>query len=98
MRKLLCALALGAVMFFPLARAQSQPRHSYFDPSELDLSKILPPPPALGSLEGQADLEAVLQAQEWRTKEQADWAEFVDSGLFHTFGMRVLGPWFNEVD
>ena len=98
MRKLLGAVALGIVLVFPNAWAQVQEPHPFFHPADLDLAKLLPPPPAAGSLEAQADLEAVLQAQEWRTKEEADWARFVDSGFFNTYDMRVLGPGFNEHD
>lgn len=60
---------------------------------ELDAKKILPPPPAPGSLAAQADLETVLHVQAARTPEQVAWAKFIEhDDLFKN--SRVLGDWF----
>lgn len=42
----------------------------YMDPSQVDLIHVLAPPPAPGSVEGKADLQAVLAAQRIRTDGQ----------------------------
>ena len=58
-----------------------------------DLAAILPAPPAPGSLAAQADLEAVLQAQAWRTPEQVAWAKLTEKDeVFNNAS--VLGAWF----
>jgi acid phosphatase (class A) len=62
-----------------------------------DFARILPPPPAPDSLAGRADLDAVLQAQAWRTPEQVDWARLVDKklrGVFIGAYGEILGSWF----
>ena len=101
MAKFISALALGLVLVFPFAAAHQSdtaPNRHYFQLSDFDLRAILPPPPAPGSLAAQADLEAVLQAQSWRTPDQVSWAQFVDKKFFETPSMGALGPWFNEHD
>ena len=53
----------------------------------------LPAFPEPGTLAAQADLEAVLQAQAWRTQAQIDFARKIDAGtLFEA--SEVLGTWF----
>jgi acid phosphatase (class A) len=65
----------------------------------LDLAVIqslalkLPAPPEPDSLAAQADLEAVLQVQAWRTPEQAAFAKKIDEGSVFDFA-EVLGDWF----
>lgn len=67
----------------------------FVKPGEFDLAKVLPEPPAPGSLAAAADLEAVLQAQAWRTPEQEAWAKFIDQD--HPFNhASVLGSWFTK--
>jgi len=63
--------------------------------TELDLVAGLPSPPAAGSLAAAADLEAVLQAQAWRTPESVAWAKAVDEGKVWD-NAEVLGSWFKE--
>lgn len=67
----------------------------FVKPSEFDVAKILPEPPAPGSLAAVADLEAVLQAQAWRTPEQEAWAKFVDQDNPFKHAS-VLGAWFTK--
>lgn len=62
-------------------------------PASLDLAKVLPPPPAPGSMAADADLESVREAQMWRTEVQIAWAKRVDVGDMFMYG-DVLGPWF----
>jgi acid phosphatase (class A) len=65
----------------------------YVNPAALKVEKILPPPPAVGSLAALADLETVLQLQRWRTPEQVEWAKAVErDDVFNQAG--ILGPWF----
>lgn len=73
----------------PLAQAGCHFLHS----QALDLAAALPLPPGEGSLAALADLEAVRQAQAWRTPEQVAWAKAVDGWDAFDFAS-VLGPWF----
>jgi acid phosphatase (class A) len=70
----------------------------FFAPEAIDLAKILPPPPAPDSIAGRADLEAVLQAQAWRTPEQVTWAQLVAKGdmfaVYKTGG--AFDAWFTK--
>jgi acid phosphatase (class A) len=70
----------------------------FFAPDAIDLGAILPVPPASGSLAAQADLEAVLQAQAWRTPEQVAWAKLVAAAdMFPVYATGVpFGPWFTR--
>jgi acid phosphatase (class A) len=85
--------------FMPAASAaaavQAAPAAWHFlHVGELDPKKILPPPPAPGSLAAQADLETVLHVQAARTPEQVAWAKFIEhDDLFKN--ARVLGDWFS---
>lgn len=63
--------------------------------SEVDLAASLPLPPAPGSLAALADLEAVRQAQAWRSPDQVAWAKAVDKGTVWD-NADVLGGWFSE--
>lgn len=59
----------------------------------LDFKALLPAPPAAGSLAARVDLEAVQQAQAWRTPEQIAWAQLVaKDDVFHH--AKIVGPWF----
>ena len=64
----------------------------------LDVKGILPNPPAPDSLAGAAEIDALLQAQAWRTPEQAAWAQAVNKNdLFELFGAgNLLGPNFTK--
>jgi len=64
----------------------------------LDVTKIVPAPPAAGSLAANADLETVLQVQAARTPEQIAWANVVDKNdLFAAFGAGgLLGAQFKQ--
>lgn len=58
-----------------------------------EVVRRLPAPPAPGSLAAQADLEAELQVQAWRTDAQVAFAKGIDEGSAFDFA-EVLGPWF----
>lgn len=65
----------------------------YITSAAFDWAKLLPPPPAPGSIAAQADLETVLHVQDSRTAEQIAWArEVAGDDVFKN--ARVLGPWF----
>lgn len=67
----------------------------FIRPSDIDYKSVLPEPPKPETLAGRADLEAVIQAQEWRTPEQIAWAKRVAKiDIFHSAD--VLGPWFTK--
>lgn len=99
-------LLTAAVLFSPLRAAEGfMPAASataavataetwhFLHAGELETKKILPPPPAPGSLAAQADLETVLHVQAARTPEQVAWAKFIaHDDLFKN--ARVLGDWF----
>ncbi len=95
--------ALFAVFLLTGAAAWSQegpapwevptPPGHFLRAQDLDLSKLLPPPPAPGSLAEMADLEALAQTQAWRSPEAEAWARVVDRDSVWKFDT-VLGPWF----
>jgi acid phosphatase (class A) len=60
-----------------------------------DFAEIMPAPPAPGSLAHQADIEAVLQVQAWRTPKQVAWAKRIKAGDLFDYA-DVLGKWFTE--
>ncbi len=60
-----------------------------------DFAKVMPAPPAPGSLADQADLNVVLQVQAWRTPEQVAWAKRTNIGDLFDFA-DILGEWFTE--
>lgn len=62
----------------------------------LDLATILPAPPQPGSLAAEADLEAVLQAQEWRTPQEVDWAKRIEKIRSLSEYTDVVGAWFTD--
>ncbi len=64
-------------------------------PAQFDIPKILPPPPAAGSLAERADITVVLAAQQWRTPEQVEWAKFIDKDNPFNHAS-VLGAWFTK--
>jgi len=67
----------------------------FVKPEAFDIAKVLPEAPAPGSLAAQADLEAVLQAQAWRTPEQVEWAKVIDKDNAFNHAS-VLGAWFTK--
>jgi acid phosphatase (class A) len=67
----------------------------FVKPEAFDIAKVLPEPPAPGSLAGAAELETVLQAQAWRTPEQVAWATFINSDNAFNHAS-VLGAWFTK--
>lgn len=95
---LLALLFCGAALAQPVAiepqRHEGRTRASaYLDSCTLDPAKVLPPPPAPGTLAAEADLEAVRMAQAFRTPEQEAWARHADEDDPFQFA-EVLGPWF----
>ena len=57
-----------------------------------DPATLLPPPPETSSIAGRADLEAVRQAQAWRSPAQVEWAKRIaDGDVFDNAD--VLGAW-----
>ena len=100
------SVAAGLLAIVPLVRSQEmatkaspaakKPFVTHFvKPTGVDCAKVLPPPPAPGSLSARADLEAVLQAQEWRTPEQVAWAKRIDKNDAFMYA-DVLGAWFTR--
>ncbi|HWA86643.1 MAG TPA: phosphatase PAP2 family protein [Opitutus sp.] len=99
-------IAALAVAFAPALRAAAPDADQMMAPATargghfvaaaaFDWRKILPAPPAEGSLAGRADLETVLRVQEARTPEQVAWAQFIEhDDLFKN--SRVLGAWFTR--
>src|SRR5579863_7537966 len=66
----------------------------YIEPSQVDLAEVLPPPPRAGSIQGNADLQAVLDAEHRRDKHliAAALAD-LDESVFRFAD--VMGPGFN---
>lgn len=74
--------------------AAKKPFETHFaKPTSVDVAQALPAPPAPGTLSARADLEAVLQAQAWRTPDQIAWAKRVDKNDPFMWS-EVLGAWF----
>lgn len=70
---------------------------TYLNPQDIDLTKLLAPPPAPGSAEQRADLARVLEVQRTRTPEQVARAiEDLQESVFRFTD--VLGPSFNETN
>ena len=77
----------------PAPSAGSLSGGHYLAPGVIDPVSLLTPPPAMGSIAGRADLEAVLQTQAWRSAAQVAWAKRIaDGDVFDNAD--VLGPWF----
>jgi acid phosphatase (class A) len=97
------AAGLAAVLFLAVPSAPAQENSMakaatalgghFVKPEAFDLAKLMPAPPEAGSLAAQADLEAVLQAQTWRTPEQVAWAKFIEKDSVFNNSL-VLGAWF----
>jgi len=70
---------------------------TYLDVHQVDLSKLLPPPPAAESARGQVDMATVLEVQRTRTTEQVERARAdVRKSVFRFAD--VLGPAFNQAN
>lgn len=79
-----------------IAATAKKPFVTHFvKPTAVDCAKVLPAPPAPDTLAGRADLEAVLQAQAWRTPEHVAWAKRIDKNDAFLFS-DVLGAWFTR--
>jgi acid phosphatase (class A) len=98
------SLTLALPAFAPWMRAQEMATKAtsakvtvthFVKPTAVDCAKVLPPPPAPGTLSARADLEAVLQMQAWRTPEQVAWAKRIEKNDAFIFG-DVLGAWFTR--
>jgi acid phosphatase (class A) len=68
---------------------------TYLNSDQIDLSKLLAPPPALGTAKQSADLDHVLKVQRERTPEQVERAKGDLTHSVFRFA-DVLGPSFNE--
>jgi len=103
---LVLSITFGLLSVAPLGRAQEMatkpattvkkpyPTH-FVKPTGVDCAKVLPPPPAPGTLSARADLEAVLQAQAWRTPEQVAWAKRIEKNDAFMYA-DVFGSWFTK--
>lgn len=81
-----------------MKRTTKKPYETHFaKPTSVDCAKTLPAPPAPGTLSARADLEAVLQAQAWRTPEHIAWAKRVDKND-PFMASDVLGSWFTKAN
>lgn len=98
-KRLLSGLMLGLVASGLLAQEGPPPWKvpapggQFLESAALDLPRLLPPPPARGSLAESADLEVVLQAQMGRRPAQEAWAKEADSDTVWGFAS-VIGPRF----
>lgn len=83
------ALALAGLIWSPSAQGAG-----FVRTDDIDVAGLLPAPPAPGSVAAGADLEAVLEAQAWRTPEQVAWAKRVATADVFVFS-GAIGEWFN---
>ena len=87
-RLLLSCVLLGA----PAWTAAAPIAESYLTPSQIDLLRLLPPPPAQGSAQAAAEMAEVVALESARTPARAAQAlADVPEGPFDMFGA-VLGP------
>ena len=69
----------------------------YLIAGTVDPVTLLAPPPVIGSIPDQADLEAVRQVQAWRSQAQVRWAKRIaDGDVFDNAD--VLGSWFTAAN
>lgn len=69
----------------------------YIEASQVCLAEVLPPPPAAGSAQGKADLQAVLDAEHhWNKRVIDDALADLDQSVFRFAD--VMGPGFNSRD
>jgi acid phosphatase (class A) len=91
---IMLAVAIGLATEATSALAQDG---TYLNSDQIDLSKLLAPPPALGSAKQKADLDHVLKIQRERTPEQVERAkEDLTHSVFRFAD--VLGPSFNKAN
>ncbi len=106
LRPLFALLAFGLSIAVPFQAAEAaktattakKPFVTHFvKPTGVDCAKVLPAPPAPDTIAARADLEAVMQAQAWRTPEHIAWAKRVDKNDAFMFG-DVIGAWFTRAN
>ncbi|MCX6952031.1 MAG: hypothetical protein NTV51_07675 [Verrucomicrobia bacterium] len=97
--------AMAGLDWMPVAHAQVPAGENVMKPAAvvavahfvaadvIDYAKVLPMPPAAGSLAAAADLAAVRQAQAWRTEGQVAWAKLVEKDVVFNHAA-VVGVWF----
>jgi acid phosphatase (class A) len=86
-------LVLPVVLLLACGFLRAQDRH-YLNPETImAVVRALPEPPNPRSLEAEADLEAVLQVQAWRTPEQVAFAKQIDGWDVYDY-TGILGAWF----
>lgn len=86
---------LGAqtIVAEPAKRVRTVQAAVYLQQATLDPAKVLAPPPSRGTLAAEADLEAVVMAQQFRTPEQEAWAKFIDTDNVFKHAPEI-GLWF----
>jgi acid phosphatase (class A) len=109
MRKLMSALAFVALIAFSPVPLHAEDAKPYSDNKEINLLMLLPPPPALDSIQMKAELGEILTIQVTRTKEMearaiADateniwrFADVVDSPKFNAATLPKLAAFFDRV-
>jgi len=96
------ALLAGALLAAAAGHAQTGPAGAaagkvhFVRTDTLDFAKVLPSPPEPGSLAAAADLTAVLQAQAWRTPDEAAWAKRIEKIRSLSEYTDVIGAWFTD--
>ena len=109
MRKLMSALAFVALIAFSPALLHAEDAKPFSDNKEINLLLLLPPPPALDSVQMKAELGEVLTIQVTRTKAMearaiADateniwrYADVVDSPKFNAAALPKVAAFFARV-
>jgi acid phosphatase (class A) len=109
MSKLISALAFVALIAFSPALLHAEDAKPYSDNKEINLLLLLPPPPALDSVQMKAELGEILTIQVTRTKEmearaiadaaQNIWrfADVVDSPKFNAADLPKFAAFFDRV-
>jgi acid phosphatase (class A) len=89
-RRLLLATSLIAGLAF-----QAQAAEPYITSKTMDLTVLVPPPPAKGSAQDQADMQAVLEAQANASEARRAQALADSDETIYVMFAAILGPKFN---
>lgn len=88
---------LFALIFLVVVAAGAQAAH-FLPVEEIDVRRLLPPPPAPDSLVQQAELTVLYQLQLNRTPAQVKRAHEIQEEDLFSFGAEIFGSWFTAAN
>jgi acid phosphatase (class A) len=99
--KLSLILLTGLIASFATAQTFAESKSgtaahgNYINVPSIDIIRIIPQPPELGSLAAMADLETVLRVQASRSDDQIAWAKQVEKDSIYMYQL-IVGSWFTK--